>query len=235
MPTSNHPNSRAQRPLPTLALTGLVLALGVPLAIVAIILERVFVRDVVLGSKTINTGPDSTKTLSFSLLTGPGDAVNAAASISIICSITLILGMWIVRHFSGRNIWGWMLIVPGIANVLGQMGCLAGAFILQAKNGEAKSADEVTFVGGKYITGGKLYTRDAWACMMDKYFHEREGDWAGKACSDLRTGRILIIPMLLCSLVLASLALWQVQRRGGIRWLLHGVGKHSNKPESIGL
>jgi hypothetical protein len=32
----------------------------------------------------------------------------------------------------------------------------------------------VCYVRGEYQTDGKLFTREAWACAMDKYFSKKE-------------------------------------------------------------
>ncbi|KAF2114644.1 hypothetical protein BDV96DRAFT_102131 [Lophiotrema nucula] len=235
MPTSNHPASRAQRPLPTLLLSALILALGLPIPILAQIFSRVFVPAITLGSKTIKVGPNnSTKTISFGLLTGPVDAVIAASFISLISSVILIGALGIVRHVSMHNVWGWGLVVPAVANLLGQVGALAYVFIVHGQHKEAGSVEEVRFVDGRYDTNGTLYTTEAWACMMERFYASQE-PWAKKSCSDLKTGRILTIPMTVCALVLAALSLWQVQRRGGFRWLLHGQGRMAMKSESIPL
>ena len=172
-------------PMTTIAVSIAGLVLGIPVAVAAIVFEKVYMPDIVLGSKTINAGPNTTKTIDFSLLSGPNDAVMAAAYISIIASILFVVGLWLVRHVSKHNIWGWAMFGPAILNVFGQIACLAYVFIVQGQHPEATSTEEVKFVDGRYDTNGKLYTREAWACMMDKLYNEREGEWAGKACSNM--------------------------------------------------
>lgn len=100
----------------------------------------------------------------------------------------------------------------------GQVAILARVFIDHGKNKQAGSADEVPFVNGKYETDGKLYTREAWACMMDKFYADRE-TWANKACSDLKTGRIMTVPLVACAALILVLAVFQVHKRGGFGWL----------------
>ncbi|KAF2191617.1 hypothetical protein K469DRAFT_736268 [Zopfia rhizophila CBS 207.26] len=229
-----------KRPLTTFALTLAALILGIPIAAAALVLEKVPIPTVILGSKTINAGPNTTKTISFSLLSGLNDAVMAGAYISIISSILVVVGLVLTRHVSKHNIFGWTLIGPAIANALGQVACLAYVFIVQGQHPEAKSTEEVRYVDGKYDTDGKLYTREAWACMMDKLYKEREGEWAEKACSELKTGRFLTIPLLATSILLLTLAFWQIRRQGGLGWLF-GRRKHvervmaQSKTEYIGL
>jgi hypothetical protein len=184
MSSSNQIGSRPRLP-GTLAIGAGALVLGIPVAVAALIFEKVYMPEVILGSKEIKAGLDTTKTVNFSLLSGPNDAVIAGAYISIISSILFALGLVVLRHFSNHNIFGWALVFPALVDFLGNVACLAYVFIVNGQHPEASSADEVPFVNGKYDTDGKLYTKQAWACMMDKFYNEREGEWAGKACSDL--------------------------------------------------
>lgn len=183
MSSPNHIGNRPRLP-GTLAVGAGALVLGIPVAVAALIFEKVYMPEVILGSKDIKAGIDTTKTINFGLLTGPNDAVTAGAYISIISSILFVTGLVIVRHFSSHNIFGWALVFPALVDFLGNVGALAYVFIVNGQHPEAKSADEVPLVNGKYETDGKLYTKQAWACMMDKFYSDRE-DWAGKACSDL--------------------------------------------------
>lgn len=115
-----------------------------------------------------------------------------AAYISIISSVLFAIGLVTVRHLSKHNGFGWAMLVPALASFGGNVGCMAYAFVASARNGASENAaSEVRFMpeaagaggeAGSYETGGKMFTREAWACMMDEYFHEREGEWAGKAC-----------------------------------------------------
>jgi hypothetical protein len=111
--------------------------------------------------------------------------VISGASISIISVLLFAGGLTIVRHVSRHNIWGWAMFGPALLNVLAQIGVLAYVQIVQGQHPEATSTDEIKYVNGSYDTDGKLYTREGWACSMDKLYHEREGDWATKACSNL--------------------------------------------------
>lgn len=172
-------------PLTTLAISAGALVFGIPVGVAAIIFEKVYMPNIILGTKEIKAGIDTTKTISFSLLSGTNDAVIAGAFISIICSILFGIGLAVVRHVSRHNIWGWAMFFPALANVLAQIGVLAYVQIVQGQHPEATSTTEVKYINGNYDTDGKLYTREAWACTMDKLYNEREGQWAGKACSNL--------------------------------------------------
>lgn len=90
------------------------------------------------------------------------------------------------RHLSKHNIFGWLVFLPGLANVCGQVAILARVWIDHGRYKQAGSREEVPFVEseGRYDTNGKLYTREAWACMMERFYGERE-TWADKACSSL--------------------------------------------------
>ncbi|KAH7117894.1 hypothetical protein B0J11DRAFT_493793 [Dendryphion nanum] len=217
MSASSHINDRP-RPLITAALCAGALILGIPVAVAALMFEMTDMPNPVLGSKEIKAGIDTTKTITFRLFSGPNDAVMAGAYISIICSLLLCIGFGVTRHLSKHNIWGWLIFLPGLANVCGQVAILARVFIDHGKNKQAGSADEVPFVNGKYETDGKLYTREAWACMMDKFYADRE-TWANKACSDLKTGRIMTVPLVACAALILVLAVFQVHKRGGFGWL----------------
>lgn len=102
----------------------------------------------------------------------------------------------------------------------GQVAILARVWIDHGRFKQAGSREEVPFVEaeGRYDTDGKLYTREAWACMMERFYGERE-TWAGKACDSLKTGRIMTAPLLACAVLMLGLAVFQVHRRGGFGWL----------------
>jgi hypothetical protein len=172
-------------PLTTLAISAGALILGIPVAAAAIIFEKVYMPNIILGSKEIKSGIDETKTINFSLLSGSNDAVIAGAFISIIAAVMMAGGLTIVRHVSRHNIWGWAMFGPALLNVFAQIGVLAYVQIVQGQHPEATSTDEIKYINGSYDTNGKLYTREGWACSMNKLYSEREGEWASKACSNL--------------------------------------------------
>lgn len=168
------------------AIVGLAaIFLGIPVAIAAIALEAAYVPSIVLASKVINTGPGSTTTLNFKILTGPNDAVLGGAYISIISSVVVAAGLVLLRHGKPNNIWRWCVFGPAVFNLLGQISCCAAAYIFRNKYPVAISTDEVRFVDGKYDSGGVLYTKESWACSMSTLYAEREGEWAFSACSKL--------------------------------------------------
>jgi hypothetical protein len=169
-------------PLTTVVLSGAALLLGLPVAVIAIIFEKVTMPDIVLGSKEIDIGPGGTKTVTWNLLSGPNDAVFAAAYISMISAILLVGGLAVVRHVARHNIWGWLVFLPGLANVLGQIGCCAYVFIVSSQHPEAVSRNELKYVNGNYDTNGKSYTRESWACSMKSLYLDQE-PWSDKACS----------------------------------------------------
>jgi hypothetical protein len=173
----------AYNPLTTAVLGGAALLLGLPIAVIAIIFEKVSVPDIVLGTKEIDLGPSGTKTLTFTLLTGPNDAVFAAAYISMISAVLLVAGLAVVRHVARHNIWGWLVFLPGLANVLGQIGCCAYVFIANGQHPEAVSRNEIRYVDGKYDSNGKMYTKESWACSMKSLYLDQE-PWSEKACSN---------------------------------------------------
>lgn len=269
MSSSNHIGNRPRIPI-TAAIGAGALILGIPIAVAALKFEQVYVPDVVLGSKEIKAGLDTSKTINFTLLTGINDAVISGSYISIISSILFVVGLVVVRHFSQHNIFGWAMVFPAAVDFLGNVAVLAYVFIVNGQHPEAKSADEVRFENGQYETDGKLYTRDAWACMMEKFYNNQEGSWAPKACSDLvssllflfltsllrygleilvcilrrdqsltcacaqKTGRLMTIPLVITSMLLLALALWQVQRRGGLGWLFGRRAKIAAMSQSKG-
>jgi len=172
-------------PLITLGVSGLVLMLGIPVGAAAIIYEKVYVPNIILGTKEIKSGLNETKTLSFSLLSSANDAVIAGAFISIISAVLFSIGLTIVRHFSRHNIWGWSMVFPALLNFIGQIVILALVQTDKGKHPKATSTNEIRYVDGKYETDGKLYTREGWSCSMYDLYREREGSWAEKACSNL--------------------------------------------------
>jgi hypothetical protein len=139
-----------------------------------------------MGEKEIKAGLNgATKTVSWSLKSGPQDATITAGFISIICSLLFSVGVVVVRHVSQHNIFGWAMVFPAFTSFVANVGIMAYVFVESGKHKEAENQDEVKYVDGKYETGGKVFTRGAWACMMDKWFKEREGEWAEKACKDM--------------------------------------------------
>lgn len=185
MSNSNHIGNRP-RPLITAAIVAGALILGIPVAAAAIMYSKVSMPKITLGSKEIKAGLDgATKTVTYSLLSGPQDATIAAAYISIICSLLFSLGVVIVRHVSQHNIFGWAMVFPAFSSFAANVGIVAYVFLESGKHKEADNQDAVKFEDEKYNTGGKVFTREAWACMMDKWYNEREGEWAEKACKNL--------------------------------------------------
>jgi hypothetical protein len=173
----------ANNPITTVVLGGAALTLGLPIAGIAIILEKIIMPDIVLGNKEIDIGPGGTKTVTFSLLSGPNDAVFAAAYISVIATIFTVGGLIMVRHFTRHSIWGWLVFLPALSNVLGQIGCCTYVFIVNGQYPEAVSRNEIGYVDGHYNTNGNMYSRESWACSMKSLYLDQEG-WSDKACSN---------------------------------------------------
>jgi hypothetical protein len=162
------------------------LILGIPAAAAAIMFTKVDMPNIILGEKEIKAGLNgATKTVSWSLLSGPQDAIIAGAFISIICSLLFSIGAVVVRHVSQHNIFGWAMVFPALASFAANVGIMAYVFVESGKHKETDNRDDIKYVDGKYETNGKVFTREAWACMMDKWFKEREGEWAEKACNDM--------------------------------------------------
>lgn len=165
-----------------------VLLLSIPIAVAIIQFAHVFVPEVVLRTKEIDIGPAGTKTLTFGPLSAPNDAALSAAYISIISSILCAIGLVLVRLVHGRKrglIARRTTIGLAAANILGQIACIAAWAILQGKDDAKVPAEGVVqYVDGEYNTDGRILTKEAWACTMDKYFSERE-DWAHKACANM--------------------------------------------------
>ncbi|KAF2875785.1 hypothetical protein BDV95DRAFT_603188 [Massariosphaeria phaeospora] len=217
-------------PLQTLGLCIAVLIFGLPVAAIAIFFEKVFVPNVVLGTKEIDIGPGGTKTITFDLMTGSEDAVFAGAYISIISSLLIAGGIVLVRHISKHSVWGWVAFGSASANVLGQIACVAAAFIFHGRYPEATSTEQVRFEGGSYNTGGTLFTRESWACTMKNLYSDREGVWASKACTNLATGRYMTIALVVCSGLLSIISYWQIRQSGGLAWLFARRGD-TNAPK----
>jgi hypothetical protein len=177
--TMMSPNS----PIITIVVSVIAVILGLPVAVVAIICNSNWVPNVILGSKTINTGPGQTTTINFGILTGPNDAISAAALISMISTALFIIGLVLTRHFTKHNAFGWLAFGPALLNVLSQVGCCVAAFIFNNKYPAATSTDQIRYEHGKYNTGGDLYTKEAWSCSMNALYGGREGSWANQACS----------------------------------------------------
>jgi hypothetical protein len=185
MSNSNHIGNRP-RPLVTGAIVAGALILGIPVAAAAILYSRADMPSITLGSKEIKAGLNgATKTVTYSLLSGPQDATITAGYISIICSLLFCIGAVIVRHVSQHNIFGWAMVFPAFSSFAANVGIVAYVMIESGKNKEADDQSAVRYEDGKYNTDGKVFTQEAWACMMDKWYEEREGHWAEKACKNL--------------------------------------------------
>ncbi|KAF2474902.1 uncharacterized protein BDR25DRAFT_280536 [Lindgomyces ingoldianus] len=223
VPLPNRPAS-PKRGLSTIVLVAITLLLGMPFAIVTIVLQNPKMPNIVLGTKTIDAGPSGTKTVKIGLLTGPNDANLAGAYIAIGATAITTLALWRFRGSSRDlylKIWGWSLLGTGLANLVGQFACLVYIFIVSSQYPQAKSTDEVPRLdNGQYDAQGKVYSKESWACMMNKLYPQYEGSWAGKACDDMTIARYMAIPLTIVSILLLCLALWQVQLKGGLSWLL---------------
>jgi hypothetical protein len=159
------------------------LFLGLPAAIAAVVFNSNWVPSIILRTKIINIGLGKTTTLEFGLLTGPNDAVYAGAIMSMLSAVLLILGLIIIRHFTKHHGFGLLVLGPTLLNLLSQVGCCAAAYIFTNKYPVATSMNQIRYENGSYNTGGVLYTREGWACSMNKLYAEREDIWAAKACS----------------------------------------------------
>jgi hypothetical protein len=167
----------------TIVVSVVALILGLPAAVAAIVFNHNWVPSVILGTKTIHTGPGQTTTLKFGLLTGPNDAVYAGALISLASTALFVLGLILIRHFTRHNGFGWLAFGPILLNLLSQVGCCAAVYIFKSRYPRATSTNQIQYMDGTYNTGGKLYTMEGWACSMNALYAEREGVWADKACS----------------------------------------------------
>lgn len=221
-------------PVITVVISALSMILGFPVEVTTLFFNNNWVPKVILGSKTINTGLGKTTTIDFGILTGPNDAILAAALISIASTALFIIGLVSTRHFTKHNAFGWLVFGPALLNILSQVGCCVAVFIFNNKNPVAASRDQIRYANGKYSTGGILYRKEAWSCSMNALYPEKEGHWANQACSRFvswarrsmtklmfmqGTARNLTVPMVVCAACLFSLACWQVVERGGFGWL----------------
>ena len=88
-------------------------------------------------------------------------------------------------------------IAVAVGNLVAQAKCAVAWDVLLAKD-EVKHAEkgEIIWDGrrGRYDTGGRMFTREAWACSIKALFYERKSQWAGKACDDLVSSFILSFP-----------------------------------------
>jgi hypothetical protein len=221
-------------PVITVVISAISIILGLPVAVATLFFNHNWVPKVMLRSKTINTGLGKTTTINFGILTGPNDAILAAALISIASTALIIIGLVLTRHFTKHNAFGWLVFGPALLNILGQVGCCVAVFIFSNRNPVATSRDQIRYANGKYSTGGTLYTKEAWSCSMNALYPDKEGHWANQACSRFvsraqrsmkkltilqGTARTLTVPMVVCAACLFSLACWQVVERGGFGWL----------------
>ncbi|KAL6704435.1 hypothetical protein ACN47E_008179 [Coniothyrium glycines] len=206
-----------------------ILITTVPFAIAAIALEAAWVPDIILASKVINTGPGQTTTLEFNLLTSPNDAVLAASYMSLVLSIFFVIILICVRHFATGRLWNWFVLTPAVVNLLTQIGCCAAAYIFKSKYPTANSVNQVRYIDGKYDSDGHLYTKEGWACTMNTFYAEQEGEWANKACENFGTARALTIPFVLGAAYMLSVAWWQVRNNAGQRQHIARQSKKINK------
>ncbi|KAH7406506.1 hypothetical protein DE146DRAFT_395790 [Phaeosphaeria sp. MPI-PUGE-AT-0046c] len=206
-------------PITTIAFSVAVLILGVPAAVIAIVFNSNWIPHVILDSKTFSTGPGKTTTINFGILTGPNDAVFAGAVVAIASSLTFILGLILIRHFTKHNGFGWLVFGPALVNLLSQIGCCSAVYIFKNKYPVATSTDQIRHIDGQYSTGGNLYTKEAWACSMEALYADREGDWANRACSRFGIARALTIPLVACAVCIFGMAYWQIRMQGGLGWL----------------
>ena len=173
--------------LTTLAIASTLLLLGLPTAITTLILDGAPIPSVVLGTKTIDAGPNKpAQTLSFGLRTGPNDAVRASAYLSILTATALSLAVAALRHVLWRkHVWAYIALAGALGNLVAQVACVvAWGVLVGSRDAALASAGEIVRAegrdGGYEVSGERLFTRESWACSLK----EREG-WAAKACDDL--------------------------------------------------
>ncbi|PSN64942.1 hypothetical protein BS50DRAFT_677825 [Corynespora cassiicola Philippines] len=227
MPSGNNP-------MTTIALAFLVLVLSLPLSTIILIFESVSYPNVTLSSlpatppQAENPSADATQAAetaptraatTYALESGPTTAVFAAAYISIVASALVAAGLVVLRHFSARKVVGWGVFGAAACAFAGVVVGMVYANVVQGRDSELDDAREVSFGEGVWRVGGRGFTEETWACMMDGLGVEGQRDWAGGVCSDLRTGRYMTIPLAAAAVFLLVLAYWQIRQLGGLSFL----------------
>ncbi|KAH7115856.1 hypothetical protein B0J11DRAFT_112457 [Dendryphion nanum] len=187
----------------TLAIAVSCLVLGIPVAGVAIDLESTFMPTPALRNPDV-------------IINAPHIALFAAAFMSIISCIIVLLTTVIFRHISLNN------TVVGLAgfaiagiNLPAQLIILALIYITNGANGATRNPNDIRFVDGQYDTQ-KQFTRESFACTMDNLYLNRE-PWARNACSEYHYARYTTILMTVMASLLLSIAYWPVRRSLGGR------------------
>lgn len=154
----------------TLAIAVSCLVLGIPVAGVAINLESTFMPTPALRNPDV-------------IINAPHIALFAAAFMSIISSVIVLLTTTIYRHISLNN------TVVGLAgfatagiNLPAQLIILALIYITNGANQPSRNMNDVRFVDGQYDTQ-KQFTRETFACTMENLYLVRE-PWSRNACSE---------------------------------------------------
>lgn len=133
-----------------------------------------------------------------------------------ILTIVAALGFWELRSDGvmgeerrGKG-WAWMNLLVTIGNLILLVACTVVAF-LEQKDDRKVRLDAL--MAGDRIS----WTRESLLCEM-----KRAGEnnaWANGGCGFAMTGRWILVPLIMFSLVLVGFCFWQIGERGGVKWL----------------
>ncbi|KAF2019149.1 hypothetical protein BU24DRAFT_405857 [Aaosphaeria arxii CBS 175.79] len=183
----------------TLAIIVACLVCGVPVAGTQLSLEITFFPDVPLKD-------------SEAIINGPHIGMFAAVALSLICSIIVAAGSTILRHVSPNNgPVGITTLAAGVFNFAAQLIILALAYITNGLNPVRYSINDFRFVNGVYDTNGKQFTRETFACTMEKFHLDRE-PWSRNACSEYHYSRYCTILHVNTAFLLLGIAYWPVRK-----------------------
>ena len=186
-------------------------------------------------------GPSDSTVISLNINVGPTIAILGVCVFAFVAGVLACCGIWELRRVEGapavQRFWAWVSFIMNIITVGLAVGVLAWASAVQADEGW-KGREDVE-------KDGQRFTRETWACQIEKFFPQEE--WAGPPCglavrilpcfhrkydayTNKKATRFMLIPLAVSS-ILVMVSTWLLTRdRGGIKWLLGGKGRYAGFP-----
>jgi hypothetical protein len=141
----------------------------------------------------------------------------ALACVSALCSWELRFTDHSVEGSKRQWTWAFANLIITLSNFAMVVACTVVTFL-----------PDWDLDGDELKRGGKLVaTREAWLCALERWNTLK---WTKAGCGFARAGRWVLIPLGIFSLILVGLSIWQIGKRGGMKWL-RKRGKYDELPE----
>ncbi|KAF2790975.1 hypothetical protein K505DRAFT_419464 [Melanomma pulvis-pyrius CBS 109.77] len=154
------------------------------------------------------------------LNTTPTTLILCTSIVTAILSVLAALSFWKLRagHEKKARFWASTNIIVTLGNMALAIACMAVSFRAQEGVGSGDLLDLIPI---------KAPTRETILCALDSA--EGRQFWASAGCGLARTGRWMLVPLIIFSVVNVVLCLWQIAERGGAEWLFGGKKRSEEK------